>query len=87
MTIAGARLDDTLLLAVRACATHSGGPLRAIADLHDARLTSAEYHALGNRVRARLGAQEMPADRRAVLGSFLTVVVEGLIIVAERDGR
>lgn len=70
-------LADRLFLALRQCATHSAGPLRAVAELHAS--TIPECAAALADVRRRLVEQGMPDDRREVVDAFLAVVETGLV--------
>lgn len=71
-------LEDGLFLALRQCATHSAGPLRAVADLYG-KFNGSDLLVIFQRLNARLDAMQMPDDRRDVLDRFLTVVETGLL--------
>lgn len=77
-------LVDELVLALRQCATHSAGPLRAVADcaLAVPDLGIAGVEQLRAKVIGRLDAMEMPPDRRATVIAFLAVVWQGLRTLA-----
>lgn len=74
--IAGAASD--LLLAVRQCATHSAGPLRAVQSAWWAVHCGDDIDELEQIVRAELAAMTMSSERRYTIDLFLDVVWEGL---------
>lgn len=75
---------DALLLSLRQCATHSAGPLRAVADLAVAapELGTAGMLEILDDVKQRLDLMSMPPDRRAPVVAFLAVVSLGLHTLA-----
>lgn len=75
---------DALLLSLRQCATHSAGPLRAVADLAVAvpDLGLVGVAEIIDDVTARLEVTEMLPERRAAIVAFLAVVWQGLLALA-----
>lgn len=77
-------MQDALVLSLRQCATHSAGPLRAVADLAIAvpDLGIAGVEQLREEVLARLDGMQIPTERRATIIAFLAVVWQGLRTLA-----
>lgn len=81
-------IGDRLFLALRTCATHPAGPLRAVADLRRAYLAGDvgidEVSELEQTLRDRVAAMSMPDDRREVAVLFLDAVFGGWSMLARR---
>jgi hypothetical protein len=75
----GQDVGARLFLSLRQCATHPAGPLRAVSDLIDARLSPDELSALACDMRARVAEMDMPADRRKVAARFLDALFDGVL--------
>ena len=78
---AGAAADmigNDLFLSLRQCATHSAGPLAAVATLVQARagdlITGDDVEKIEARVRQRVADMTMPEDRRVRVDAFLNAI-------------
>lgn len=75
---------DRLLLALRTCATHPAGPLRAVAELVEMRrtmlLSGEQVSEVAAEVRQRIAEQDMSDERRVILTSFLDAIFDGVLL-------
>jgi hypothetical protein len=79
VSLAPRSLASSMFLALRTCATHPAGPLRAVSELVDAGLTSEELSTLACELRARVAAMDMPEERRLVASRFLDAIFDGVL--------
>jgi len=80
--------EGRLLLALRQCATHPAGPLRAVADLVEARrrgeLDDDALRRVRDSARRLVDEGAMPEDRRQTASAFLDAVFgDGLRVTCD----